>query len=191
MNRFLIAAVALFASLVSYAQESQKFGYADPEYILKQMPEAKKVETELQAHGAQLESQLKAKATEYETKLTDYKTNASKWVDAVVQDKQNELQNLQTAFQKFQQDAEASFQKKQQDLMAPLIEKVGNAISEVAKENNYAFIMTLNTFGGGEKVLLYKDTQFDISNLVLKKLGVTATAAATPPTTTKPQPNKN
>jgi len=186
MNRFLIAVAALFVSLVSFGQDVQKLGYADTDYILTQLPDAKKVDSELKAHGAQLEAQIKAKADEYERKLKDYQANAGKWVDAVVQDKTNELQTLQQQFQKFQQDAEASYQKKFQDLMAPLYDKVGKAIAEVAKENGYNFIITLNTTQGGERVLHYKDPQFDISNLVLKKFGVTPTASA--PATTKPQP---
>ena len=185
MNRFFIAAMAVFVSIASFAQE-QKLGYADTDYILTQLPDAKKIDSELKAHGAQLENQLKAKAQDYEMKLKDFQQNASKWVDAVVQDKQNELQMLQQQFQKFQQDAETSFAKKQQDLLAPLQAKIGNAISEVAKENGYTFIITLDAGGAAGNVLLYQDPQFDISNLVLKKFGVTPTAAA--PVTTKPQP---
>lgn len=188
MNRFFIAAAALLVSFASFGQDVQKLGYADTDYILSQLPDAKKVDTELKAHGSQLESQLKAKADDYQKKAQEFqqKAQSGQWVDAVIQDKQRELESLQQQFQKFQQDAEASFQKKQQDLMAPLYEKVGNAMAAVAKENGYSFIMTLNTVGSGEKVLLYKDEQFNISALVLKKLGVTPTATA--PTTTKPQP---
>jgi outer membrane protein len=185
MNRFILAVAALLISVASFGQDVQKVGYADTDYILTQLPDAKKVDTELKAHGAQLEAQLKAKAAEYEKKLQDFQNNYTKWVDAVVQDKQNELQMLQQQFQKFQADAEASFAKKQQELMAPLYDKVGNAIAEVSKENGYTFVLTLNAAGGGGNVLLYKDPQFDVSNLVLKKLGVTPTAAAP---TTKPQP---
>jgi outer membrane protein len=184
MNRIFIIAIALVVSVVSYGQDVQKLGYADTGYILSQLPEAKKVQSDLETHGAQLQAQLKAKAADYERKLKDFQDNAAKWVDAVVQDKQNELQQLQAAFQKFQEDASASYAKKEQDLMGPLYAKVGNGISEVAKENGYSFIMTLTT-GNGGNVLLYQDKQFDISNLVLKKLGVTPTAAAP---TTKPQP---
>jgi len=186
MNRFFIAAAALFISIASFGQDVQKLGYADTDYILSQLPDAKRVDSELKTYGAQLEAQLKAKSDEYERKLKDYQANAGKWVDAVVQDKTNELQNLQQQFQKFSQDAEASYQKKYQDLMAPLYEKVGKTIADVAKENGYSFIITLNTPQGGERVLHYKDPQYDISNLVLKKLGVTPTATA--PTPNKPQP---
>lgn len=186
MKRLFIVAAAIFASVMSYAQETPKLGYADTEYILSQLPDAKKVESDLKTHGAQLEAQLKAKNDEFEKKYQDFRDNATKWVDAVAKDKENELRQLQAALQKFQQDAEASFSKKQQDLMAPLYEKVGNAIAEVAKENGYAFIITLNAAGGGGNILLYKDAQFDVSPLVLKKMGVTPTAAVTTPA--KPQP---
>jgi outer membrane protein len=181
MNRLFIAFAALLVSVASFGQDTQKLGYADPDYIMSQLPDAKKVETDLQAHYGQLEAQLKAKATDYEKKLKDYQDNAGKWVDAVRADKEAELQNLQGAFQKFQADAEASFTRKQQDLLAPLQAKVGTAIAEVAKENGYAFIMSLNAPANGGKLLLHQDAQFDISKLVLKKLGVTPAAAATPP----------
>ena len=185
MNRIFIAAVAVFASLVSYGQDAQKLGYADQNYILLQLPDAKKVESELKAHGSQLEAQMKAKAADYEKKLQDFQQNATKWVDAVVQDKQNELQALQTQFQKFQQDASASFEKKQNELMSPLLDKIKKGIQDVAKENGYTFVITLDAGGNAGNVLLYYDPQFDVSNLVLKKLGVTPTAAAP---VTKPQP---
>ena len=180
MNRFLIAFVALFISLVSFGQDAApKLGYADTEYIMSQLPEAKKVESDLQAHYAQLESQLKAKAAEFKKKMDDYTKNGASWVDAVRADKERELQGLETAFQQFQRDAESSYQKKTGELMAPLYDKVGKAITEVSKENGYSFVLTL-TAGGQGQVLLYKDPQYDVSKLVLKKLGVTPTAAVTP-----------
>lgn len=187
MKRFFIAFAALFMSLISFGQDAQKLGYADTEYIMTQLPDSKKVESDLQAHYTQLESQLKAKQAEFEKKMTEYREKGATWVDAVRADKERELAALDEAFQKFQRDAEASYQKKFQELMAPLYEKVGKAIADVSKENGYTFIMTPTANGGQGQVLLYKDPQFDISKLVLKKLGVTPTAAVTPPAN-KPQP---
>jgi outer membrane protein len=186
MNRFFLTAAALFVTLVSFGQDAQKLGYADTDYILSQLPDAKKVETELQAHYSQLEAQLKAKAAELDTKMKDYEANYTKWIPEIRADKENDLRRLQENLQKFQQDAEASYQKKTADLMAPLYDKVGKAISEVSKENGYSFIIARSAGGGGGNILLYKDPQFDVSALVLKKLGVTPTAAVTTPA--KPQP---
>lgn len=103
-------------------------------------------------------------------------------VDAVRRNKETELTQLQENIQKFQQDAEASLRKKQSDLMEPVYAKVGKAIEEVAKENGYSFIINPQLVGGGD-ILLYNDEKYNISTLVLKKLGITPTAS----TTTQPK----
>jgi outer membrane protein len=92
--------------------------------------------------------------------------------DAIRADKERELQGMQESIQKFQQDAQTSLQNKQGALMDPVIKKVGKAIEDTAKENGYAFILNPQTMGG-EDVLLYSDEKYDISKLVLKKLGIT------------------
>ena len=63
--------------------------------------------------------------------------------------------------------------------MEPVYTKVGKAIEEVAKENGYSFILSPQIPAGGD-ILLYSDDKYNISTLVLKKLGITPTAAATP-----------
>ena len=55
--------------------------------------------------------------------------------------------------------------------MEPVYKKVGKAIEDTAKENGYTFV--LNQQIGGLDVILYGDEKADISDLVLKKMGVT------------------
>jgi outer membrane protein len=153
----------------------QKIGYADWEYIFSQMPEFKQIDSQLKTHGTQLEAQLKAKYTEYDTKLKAYQAGAATMIDAVRKDKETELTQLQENMNKFQQDAQTSLQKKQTDLMEPVYAKVGKAIEEVAKENAYSFIISPQVVGGGD-ILLYSDEKFNISVLVLKKMGITPAA---------------
>ena len=175
-------------SAAAFAQTipTQKIGYADWEYIFSQMPEAKTIDNEIKTHGTQLEAQLKAKYGEYETKLKAYQSGAATMLDAVRRDKEAELTQLQESIQKFQQDAQASIQKKTQTLMAPIYVKIGKAIEETAKENGYAFILAPQMAGGGD-ILLYSDEKFDVSLLVLKKLGITPPPAPTTPAL-KPKP---
>lgn len=97
--------------------------------------------------------------------------------DAIKADKERELAGLQEGIQKFQQDAQTSLQNKQTALMDPIFKKVGKAIEDVAKENGYAFIIAPQVMGGGD-ILLYSDEKYNVSNLVLKKLGVTPQPAA-------------
>ncbi len=154
------------------AQETQKIGYADWEYIFSQLPEFKQIDNELKTHGTQLENQLKAKYSDYEAKVKAYQGIPATTPDAIKADKERELAGLQESIQKFQQDAQTSLQNKQTALMDPVFKKVGKAIEDVAKENGFAFIMAPQVVGGGD-ILLYSDEKYNISNLVLKKLGVT------------------
>jgi outer membrane protein len=183
MRTVLILLLTIF-SAGAFAQTQtpvvQKIGYADWDYIFSQMPEYKQIDSQLKTHGDQLQAQLKAKYSEYETKLKAYQANGATMVDAVRKDKEAELTQLQENIQKFQQDAQASLQKKQTDLMEPVFAKVGKAVEEVAKENGYSFIINPQLVGGGD-VLLYNDEKYNISLLVLKKLGVTVTNTAVVP----------
>ena len=177
--RTLLTVVLMIVSAGAFAQatHNQKIGYADPAYIFIQMPQYKQIENEMKTHGDQLQAQAKAKYAEYETKLRAYQQGAATMLDAVRRDKESELTQLQENIQKFQQDAQTSLQKKEGDLMGPINSKIGAAIEEVAKENGYTFIINPQIQGSID-ILLYGDEKYDISPLVLKKLGVTVTAPA-------------
>ena len=185
MRTLLVLIFLGCASAASYAQTqpqqatAQKIGYADWDYIFAQLPEYKQIDSELKTFGTQLENQLKAKSQELETKYKAYQAMPATTPDAIKADKERELQGMQESIQKFQQDAQTSLQTKQNSLMEPVFTKVGKAIEDVAKENGYSFIINPQLIGGGD-ILLYNDEKYNISALVLKKLGVTV--AATPVT---------
>ena len=151
-------------------QSSQKIGHADWEYIYGQLPEYKQIENELKAFETQLQNQFKTKAVEIETKYKAYRELPVNTPDAIKKDKESELTYLQENIQRFQQDAQVAAQKKQNDLLGPVFAKIGKAIEEVAIENGFSYIIDRQTTGGD--ILFFTDEQFNISNLVLKKLGV-------------------
>jgi outer membrane protein len=171
--RTLLATVviATLSATVQAQAPVQKIGYANVEYIFSQMPESKQVESELQATNTQLENTLKQKYAEYEQKLKAYQSMPATTPDAIKRDKESELANLEQSIQKFQQDAQSTLQQKQGQLMEPIYSKVGKAIEDVARENGFAFIF--NQQVGQIDLLLYNDEQFDVSDLVLKKMGIT------------------
>ncbi|MGE0588991.1 MAG: OmpH family outer membrane protein [Cyclobacteriaceae bacterium] len=176
--RKLFTLILLGMGLSAMAQNpAQKIGYADWDYIFSQMPDYKVIEAEMKTHGDQLQNQLQAKYKDYETKLKAYQTGAATMVDAVRRDKETELTQLQENIQKFQQDAQTSIQNKQDQLMSPVFTKVGKAIEDVAKEQGYSFILNPQLIGGGD-ILLYSDEKYDVSDLVLKKMGITPQPAA-------------
>ena len=83
-----------------------------------------------------------------------------------------------------------NWKNKQTQLMDPVYKKVGKAIEDTAKESG--FNMVLSQQIGGLDVVLYADEASDISDLVLKKMGVTPKPATQGTsgtgTTTNPAP---
>jgi outer membrane protein len=65
-------------------------------------------------------------------------------------------------------------QKKQAELLKPIFEKTLKSIEKVAAANGFSHIFTKNSDSDGSLILLYaKNKEDDISNLVLKDMGVT------------------
>ena len=54
--------------------------------------------------------------------------------------------------------------------MAPAFEKIGVAIETVSKENGYTHV--LNMTAGGQSILLYARDEDNVTELVLKNLGI-------------------
>jgi outer membrane protein len=173
-----VLSLGFFAAQAQTAP-STKIGFADVDYIFTQMPEAKQVEAELKSTQTMLQNQITSKQQEFQRKVKEYNDNLPTMLDAVRANTERELGQLQENLQKLQQDAQTTIQNKQGQLMEPVYKKVSKAIEEVAKENTFTYILTSQI--GGLDVILYADEKMDVSDLVLKKLGVTPKPAATTP----------
>ena len=166
-----VLALGFFAAHAQTQTATTKVGFADVDYIFSQMPEAKQIDAELKSTQTQLKNQIDAKAQEFQKKFQDYNANLNTMLDAVRNNTERELQQLQDNLTKLQQDAQNTIQNKQTQLMEPVFKKVGKAIEDVAKENGFTFILSQQI--GGLDVILYGDEKMDVSDLVLKKMGIT------------------
>ena len=171
----LLIAGSFFAPSAQ-AQAPLKIGYTSVEYVLSQMPESKQIESDLKTYGSQLEAQVKSKQTEYQTKLDAYQKGASTMTPVIKADKEKELQSLGQSIQEFGQSAQQSMQQKQQGLLRPVLDKIQKTIDAVATENGYTYI--LNSDSGSNPVLLHGPKDGDVSDIILKKMGITPTANA-------------
>jgi outer membrane protein len=188
MRKFVLLVVLGLGAIISQAQTqtaTTKIGYADVDYIFEKMPESKQVESELKVVQTQLKNQIDGKYAEFQKKLADYQANLNTMLDAVRVNTERELQQLQQNLEKLQQDAQTTIQNKQVQLMKPIYDKVGKAIEDVAKENGYTLVLSGQV--GGIDVVLYADDKSHISDLVLKKMGVTVPPATTTPPATQPK----
>lgn len=194
MRTFVLVMMIGLCSFISQAQTaSSKIGYADVDYIFNQMPEAKQIDTELKSLQNQLKNQIEVKASEFQKKYTDYTQNINSMLEAVRANTERELQQLQQNLQKLQEDAQTTITAKQNQLMVPVYDKVGKAIEATAKENGFNLVLSQQL--GGLDVVLYADDASDISDLVLKKMGITPKPVPAQnqgtPQTTNPAPANN
>lgn len=166
--RSIIVFLSIF--LVSSSAFSQsKVGTIDSDYIVNLMPETKIVVKMAQEYGQKLDSSFSIKMKEYQDKVADYKKNESEYGELMKKTLAKEFATLEQDLQAYQKNGTTLMQLKQNELMRPLYKKLNDAIDFVAKANGYTQILTVqgNQFA-------YMDEKFDITQLVMDKLGVKA-----------------
>ncbi len=165
MKKIILFIALCIISLQLSAQS--KIGTIDSEFIMSKMPELSQVETGLKTYNTKLEAELKTKATEYETKIKAYQEKEASMTDADKKKSQEEFIMLENDINSARQNASKASQAEQSRLIKPLYEKIGKAIEEVAKAGQYTQILTVANSG-----LAYIDPKFDITKVVLTKLGI-------------------
>ncbi|MFM1835681.1 MAG: hypothetical protein RJA04_368 [Bacteroidota bacterium] len=186
-NKLFLAMSLVFGMAILPAKAQVKIGFINADYILSQMPEAKQVEEDLKNTQKQYETLYQGKVKDFQDKLAVYEKLSAdpKTADIIKQDKEKELQNLQTSIQEFQQNSQSSLQKKQAQLLQPLLKKVEENMHAVAAENAYTYVFNYDAGMGTAPILLHYPTDANMSDLVLKKMGITpkpVTATAAPAT---------
>ncbi len=156
--------------LLVFAVQAQKFAYVDTEYILQNIPNyetaqqqlddmSKKWQTEIEEVYASVEKMYKTYQAE-EVLLTDEQKRKSQ--EEII-NKENEAKALQKKY--FARDG--MLFNKRQELVKPIQDEVFNAVKEIAEEGSYAFIFDVS----GSVSILYSNPKYDLSDLVLEKLG--------------------
>ncbi|WP_338868602.1 OmpH family outer membrane protein [Spirosoma sp. SC4-14] len=172
--------------------QSLKIGFTRIDYVIAQLPESKQVNNQLSIQQTQAENELKRLQKEFEDKLSIYQKEGAQLSEAIRKDRETELQKLQSRVQEFSQSAQKSLQDKYNQLMGPILTKVQQAIDTVAKQNGYQYI--LNVGSGDTFNVLYADEAYNITDLVLKQLGIKPAPAPESPKKTTPvttPPRKN
>ncbi len=162
----LIAGCIVFAGTLAKAQ-GQKIGYVNFNAIIDQMPDTKVISTNLQAYQQTFQDQLKGMQTELQTKGNEYETKRATMTDAVRLQKESELTDMQKRIQDFSTMAQQKIDAKKDEYGKPLLDKVKLAISAVAKEKGYAYVMD-----SSQGIFLVSPDADDLMAAVKVKLGL-------------------
>jgi outer membrane protein len=166
--KFLITGLILFSALLSQAQ---KFAYVDSKYILSHIPEYQQAQAEVNKLSAQWQKDIENK---YETiaKLeTSLQAEKILLTDEMKQKREQEIEaKRQEAkdMQKAKFGINGELFKKREELVKPIQDQIYEAIQEVASTS--ALMVVFDKSSGSN--MLYTNPKHDISDKVLKKMGL-------------------
>jgi outer membrane protein len=177
-KKILLTLALLLSTAQLYAKEksisaqpvSVKIGYASMDYIFEFLPETKTIESECKSFERQLKKQLEAKSEEFQQKVKAFQQGYEAMTEAVRNKKQLELRQLHESLEQLQLESQGKLVSKGNELLIPVYAKVKNVIEQVAKRNGYTHI--LNSGVESFSMLLYVDEKYNISDLVLRELGI-------------------
>ena len=166
MKRILKISCFLIAMLgVMSAVQAQKFGYVNSNAILAEMPEVKQFESNLEALQKQLQKkgQGMLEQLQKDYAVVQQKIERGELSRVQQEEEAKKLQAREQEIAKFEQDMVNQLQEKRNKELQPIVDKVNQAIKDVATENNFQFIFD-------QGILLYADQAQDVSGLVKAKL---------------------
>ncbi len=177
----IISVIVIVCALVAAgtnAHSQSKLGYMSIDQMVSIMPEAAKIDTLLQKYqNDSLNQTLNSIVQEYQYKdsmLT--KVDTSKTPKQVLNQLRTDVNVLAYQIQNWQTLAGQAYQAKQEQLLAPIYNKVGTALRQVAKEKGYTYVFSKDVF------LVAPDGD-DLLPLVASRLGVKLPAGMNQPKT--------
>lgn len=146
LRTLFIAIVMFFGAQVTNAQT--KVGHIDVSALMTTMPAMKAAEAQLTKLREGYDTEYKKLVAEYQTKAAQYQKEAETAGDLLNQTRSQEMQDMGTRIQKYQDDASKSLQDKQIELQKPLTEKALAAIQKVARAKGVQYVLD-STVGSG------------------------------------------
>ncbi len=178
MKKFItlgLIAMGIFGfSIISIAQV--KIGYISADEIIVSMPEAAKVDTQLNQFQQALYQAAQEKQTAFNESVAKFYKDSTTMNASLKEVKRKELQEQVQQLSGAEQAIQQQFEQERQRLSLPIQKKLQAAIQAVAKENGYTYVLP-------REALLVMPPGDDLAPLVRKKLGLKQSAPVVPRTT--------
>ena len=166
MFKKLILALAV---VLPFSVFAQKFGSVNIEEVMSNMPEQKAAEAQLAEASKKYETEFQKLTDELNKLYTEFQAiqNDPDTPDTIKERRMQEIQERGANVDKFRTTAQQDLQRQSEQLMAPIQQKVFDAISSVGQEGGFTFIVPYET------VFLYQGPDVeDVTPKVKTKLGI-------------------
>lgn len=169
MKKLLVISILFFGTAL--ALNAQKQALVDMNYILGNLSQYEAANEQLAMISKKWQKEIETAQQELNTLIKNYQTELvflsddmkSRREDEIVA-KENSITEMKRKY--FGQDGELF--KKREALIKPIQDEIYSAIQEVCKDKGYDIVTDKSAPG-----LIYSAPKYDISDLVLQRLGVT------------------
>ena len=153
------------------AGAQQKIGYVDTEYVLNEMPEYATVQKKLDKLEQEWRTEIEQKRKTVEKLEQEFEARELLYTEEERKRKQAEIQQARSEVEKLRQryfGPEGELYTRQKELMRPLQERILKAAESVATDGGYDYVVDQK----GEALFLYARDEHDLSDQVLRELGI-------------------
>lgn len=140
-NVFRAALIAGCMLMMGNVAHAQKIGYLNFSEIVTAMPEYKTVQTQMEAFQKPLVESIQKMNTELQTQAADYEGKKASMAAAARTAREKELTELNQRLQAANSDAQQKASAKSNELAKPIIDKARAAVTTVAKEKGYTYVI--------------------------------------------------
>ena len=147
------------------AQEA-KIAFVNTQEVFMALPEVADMRKQIDDLNANYQKELETMQNEFQKKYSDFIAQQDSLTENIKVRRMQEVEDLRQRMDNFVQVAQQDVNKKQQELIAPIQQKMADAIKAVGTEQGYTYIID-------PQVLLYTGPNaIDATPFVKTKLGL-------------------
>jgi outer membrane protein len=168
----IVGAVVLVVCFVfpAYAADVAKIGIVDFQKVLTESEPGKKVQTEMQIKGRDMEKSLRDLGAEIETITEQITREAMVMSKENREQKQRELEIKKYDFQSLQKKYQTTFRELETTMVEKLQKEIFDITEKIGKEGGYLLIIE-------KSAAIYYPNVIDISDTVIEKYNKKSTAS--------------
>jgi outer membrane protein len=169
MKKLLFTFIFIFGTAFVF---SQKYAYIDSDFILGSVPEYKESKDKLDKLADRWTKEIEERYEVLKMKKDNFAREEVLLPTEEKAKRKEEIEKLETEamqMQKVRFGVNGDYFQKRQELIKPIQDKVYEAMQKVASKRNYSFVFDK----ANQSNLIYADSKLDISEDVLKEMGIT------------------
>ncbi len=164
--------LALFL-LVGVVQSAaaQRYAYVDTQYILSEMPEYAEAQEQLNTLSIEWQNEIELLFNDVDKRRKEYEVEAILLPAEIKKQREKEIANAELTAKQMQKKrfgVGGDLFNKREELIKPIQDRIFDAIQQIAADRNYAFVFDK----ANQSNLLYADPKYDISDQVIRKMGI-------------------